>query len=195
MDATEFSVLTGETKITAKPFGATFVKPIFEDMNDFIVPVIYTQKEEGEFDGYDNKPRILYDISHTTKHTSSRTYYIPPQNGLSSENQASYGQFAHLSAIPAISSTKDYNFETRQLILALGQPPVDNLFNEYWSPYYDELYNPDTRTVSIKIYITPSELSGFEFYDRVRIKNREYRINKIQYKPNELSIVELILIG
>jgi hypothetical protein len=124
----------------------------------------------------------------------NKTYYIPAQNGLASENQASYLQFSHLSAIPTTISTKDYNFETGQLISVLGNPPVDNLFNTYWQPYYDELYNSDTKTMSLKVYLTPSEISNFNFYDKVRIKNSLFRVNKIDYKPYEMSTVEFILI-
>ena len=125
---------------------------------------------------------------------SNNTYYIPPQNGQSSENQSSFGQFSHLTETPTTASTKDYNFRTGQLIGSIGNTPIDNLYNTYWSPYYDELYNPDTRIVSIKVYLTPADIANFEFYYKIRIKNREYRVNKIEYKPYELSSVEFILI-
>ena len=194
IDASTFNLLEGETKIEAKPFGSTFVKPIFKNMNDFIVPTIYANKDDGTFEGYENKPRILYNIGRVT--LSTRTYYIPPQSGLSSENQSSFGQFSHLTETPTTASTKDYNFNTGQLIPAVGTIiPVDNLFNTYWSPYYDDLYNPDTKEVKLKIYLTPSEISNFEFYHKIRIKNALYRVNKIDYKPYELSTVELILIA
>ena len=160
------------------------------------IPVIYSGKEDGTFEGFDNKPRILYDVSHTTKITmGSSTYYIPPQNGQSSENQASFCQFAHVTEIPTTVNSKDYKFGQVQLIGTIGSSPVDNLFNTYWLPYYDELYNSDTRIMTLKVYLTPSEISNFNFYDKVTIKNRQYRVNKIDYKPYELSNVEFILIA
>ena len=156
------------------------------------IPVIYAGKEDGTFEGFNNKPRILYNNGRVTM--SSNTYYIPAQNGLSSENQSSFGQMSHLSEIPTTATTKDYNFKTGQLIGSIGSTPVDNLYNEYWSPYYDELYNPDTKEVKLKVYLSPSEISNFNFYDKCRIKNQLYRVNKIDYKPYEMSTVELILI-
>ena len=99
-----------------------------------------------------------------------------------------------MSEIPTTATTKDYNFKTGQLIGSTGNTPVDNLYNEYWAPYYDELYNPDTKEVKLKVYLSPSEISNFNFYDKVRIKNALYRVNKIDYKPYEMSTVELILI-
>ena len=194
IDASIFTGLDGETKVEAKPFSSTFVKPIFDGFTtEMTIPVIYKGNEDGTFESYDNKPRILYNIGRVTM--SNNTYYIPPQNGQSSENQSSFGQFSHLTETPTTASTKDYNFRTGQLIGSIGNTPIDNLYNTYWSPYYDELYNPDTRQVNIKIYLTPADISNFEFYYKIRIKNREYRVNKIDYKPYELSSVELILIA
>ena len=77
----------------------------------------------------------------------------------------------------------------------MGNTPTLNLFTEYWSPYYDELYHSDTRTMSVKVLLTPLEISKINFYDFILIKNRQYRINKIDYKPNQLSNVELILLS
>ena len=194
IDASIFTGLDGETKVEAKPFSSTFVKPIFDGFTtEMTIPVIYKGNEDGTFESYDNKPRILYNIGRVTM--SNNTYYIPPQNGQSSENQSSFGQFSHLTETPTTASTKDYNFRTGQLIGSIGNTPIDNLYNTYWSPYYDELYNPDTRQVNIKIYLTPADIANFEFYFKIRIKNKEYKVNKIEYKPYELSSVELILIA
>tara|TARA_R110002072_G_scaffold129017_1_gene267144 strand:+ start:4091 stop:6850 length:2760 start_codon:yes stop_codon:yes gene_type:complete len=193
VDASTFNLLEGETKVSAKPFGSTFIKPIFDGFTtEMTIPVIYAGKEDGTFEGFNNKPRILYNNGRVTM--SSNTYYIPAQNGLSSENQSSFGQMSHLSEIPTTATTKDYNFKTGQLIGSIGNTPVDNLYNEYWAPYYDELYNPDTKEVKLKVYLSPSEISNFNFYDKCRIKNALYRVNKIDYKPYEMSTVELILI-
>ncbi len=193
IDASIFTGLDGETKVEAKPFSPTFVSPIFDGFTtEMTIPVIYKGNEDGTFESYDNKPRILYNIGKVTM--SNNTYYIPAQNGGSSENQSSFLQFSHLTETPTTANTKDYNFRTGQLIGSIGNTPIDNLYNTYWSPYYDELYNPDTRTVNIKIYLTPADIANFEFYYKIRIKNREYRVNKIDYKPYELSSVELILI-
>jgi hypothetical protein len=61
-------------------------------------------------------------------------------------------------------------------------------------PYFNELYNPDTRTMTLKVNLTPGDINTFNFYDTVFIKNRLFRVNKIDYKPNELATVEFILI-
>ena len=48
--------------------------------------------------------------------------------------------------------------------------------------------------MSLKVNLTASDVSNFDMYDTVFIKNREFRVNKIDYKPNDLSTVEFILI-
>ena len=64
----------------------------------------------------------------------------------------------------------------------------------YWQPYFNELYNPDTRAMTLKVNLSPSDVASFKFYDTVFIKNRVFRVNKIGYKPNDLATVEFILI-
>ena len=191
-----FSLLSEEEEIKASPFAATVVKPLYDRFPDFITPAIYSSNDDQtEFKGFDNKPRILYDNG---KVDSNTTYYIPEQNGLSSEQQAYFGQFTHLSEVnPTTSTTEDLNFESLQLINPVGIPftPVDNLYNTYYAPYYNELYNPDTRIMTIKVNLNAADINTFQFTDKVMIQNREYRVNRIDYKPNDLSTVEFILIG
>ena len=99
-----------------------------------------------------------------------------------------------VSAPPVITDTRDFHFGVCQLIPPIGQPTPNNLFNTYWLPYFGELYNADTRTMTIKVNLNPGDISTFNFYDTVMIKNREFRVNKIDYKPNDLATVEFILI-
>ena len=189
----ELTALSGEEKVSTI-FGSTFIKPAFSNFtNDLTIPVIYKNSEDGTFTGYKNKPRILFNIGRKTM-TSGASIVLPAQNGVTSAATSSFLQFSHLTEIPTTVNTKDYNYETGNLISTIGNIPVDNLYNEYWSPYYDELYNLDTKIVSLKIYLTPADIANFEFYYKITIKNREYRVNKIDYKPYELSNVELILI-
>ena len=48
--------------------------------------------------------------------------------------------------------------------------------------------------MKLKVNLSPAEVASFKFYDTVFIKNRVFRVNKIQYKPNTLAKVEFILI-
>ena len=187
----EFNILDGEKEIVAEPFAATVVKPLAGNYPQFITPSIYGMNEDGSTEGFENSPRIMY--NNGIKPTGA-SYYIPPQNGLSSENQTNFLQFSHLSLIPSTSSAFDFHFGECQLIQEVGNPTAQNLFNLYWLPYYLELYNPNTRTMTIKVNLTPADINTFKFNDSVYLKNRVFRVNKIEYKPNDLATVEFILI-
>ena len=193
-DASGFTVLEGEDEIEAKPFAATLVKPLMAQFSDFITPAIYSYNaDDGTSKGFENKPRIMYDNGVQT--LSSCTYFVPSQNGVSGDAfEDEFLQFSHLTTIPTTTGTIDINFGACQLIPPVGVPVPDNLFNLYWLPYYAELYNPDTRTMTIKVDLKPSDINTFKFNDTILLKNRQFRVNKIDYKPNDLSKVEFILI-
>ena len=192
-DATnEFNILDGEDEIVAEPFAATVVKPLMSQFPQFITPAIYSYNPSDETsEGFDNSPRIMY--NNGIKSTGA-SYYIPAQNGVTSANETNFLQFSHLSEVPTTSTSIDFNFGWNQLLPGVGAGTLNNLFNLYWLPYYSELYNINTRTMTIKVNLTPADINTFKFNDRVMIKNRVFRCNKIDYKPNDLATVEFILI-
>ena len=187
-----FDILEGEKEITASPFAATVSKALESAYPNFVVPSLYARDENGELSGFDNSPRILYNNG---VQPTGASFYFPEQNNLSSENQPDYLQFSHLSTIPSVSSsTIDFHYQSLQLPSNCGTAPINNLFFNYWLPYLNDLYNADTRLMTLKVNLTPSDISEFKFYDSVMIKNRVFRVNKINYKPNSLATVEFILI-
>jgi hypothetical protein len=199
------SVLEGEEEIEATPFAATVPKPLMSQFPDFITPAIYSYNaDDGTSEGFENSPRIMYNngIKSSALGTfTSCTYYIPEQNGAFSENADAFLQFSHLTDIPTVvtnppdpDDTVDFHFGECQLMQPIGGSTPNNLFSTYWLPYFNELYNPDTRTMTLKVNLTPGDINTFNFYDTVFIKNRLFRVNKIDYKPNELATVEFILI-
>ena len=188
------TILSGTNEIIAEPFAATVVKPIDPAFLEIFTPAIYAyNSDDGTSEGFDNLPRICYDNGLVTL-PNSVTYYVPPENGGSSENMTQYLQFSHFSIFPGTNSAADFNFGEAQLFLGAGFSPALNLYTAFWQPYFNELYDADTRIMTIKINLTAGEISSFQWYDTVFIQNREFRVNKIDYKPNELAIVELILI-
>lgn len=193
-DASEFTILAGEDEIIVEPFAATVVKPLMSQYPDLITPALYSMNEDETSEGFENSPRIMYNNGIKT---TVYDYYIPAQNGLTSATLTEYLQFSHLTSLPpgAIATQRrDFHFGECQLIPPVGAPTNNNLFNLYWLPYYSELYNPDTRIMTIKVNLSPSDINTFKFNDTVFIKNRTFRVNKIDYKPNDLATVEFILI-
>jgi len=189
------TLFVGKKEIVAEPFAATIIKPIASQFSNFIIPVIYKGNTDGSTEGFENAPRIV----HINNVVTGVSFYVPEQNGGSSENILEFLQASHLSAIPtqgtsgAASTTTDINFGQCQLFNPLN-PVVDNLFSIYWEPYYNELYNADTRIMTIKVNLNSADINSFKFNDKVMLKNRVFRVNKIDYKPNDLATVEFILI-
>ena len=198
-DEVFYTILDGEKEIVAEPFAATIPKPLMSQFPDFITPAVYAMSNDGTSEGFDNSPRIMY--NNGVKTLTSCTYSVPTQNGVAGDAfEDEFLQFSHLTDIPTSVSipptsgdTVDFNFETLQTLAGIGTTPY-NLYSMYWEPYYNELYNPDTRTMTIKVNLSPSDINTFKFYDIITIKNREFRVNKIDYKPNDLATVEFILI-
>ena len=190
-NASEFTILSGEDEIIAEPFAATIIKPLMSQFPSFITPAIYARGDDDTWEGFENSPRIMF--NNGIKSTGA-SFYIPAQNGGTSDNQANFLQFSHLTSVPSVTTARDFNFGECQLIPPAINPTNNNLFNLYWLPYYSELYNPDTRIMTIKVNLSPSDINTFKFNDTVFIKNRTFRVNKINYKPNDLATVEFILI-
>ena len=191
----DLNLLEGTETISAEPFAATIPAALMPSYTDFIIPKIYASEDGTETEGFNNAPRILYENG--VHNLTSCTYQVPEQNGGSAvPSEDEYLRFSHLTDVPTVlGDTFDYNFGECQLLSGLGMPVSSNLFNIHWLPYYAELYNPNTRTMNIKVNLDAGDISRFEFNDRVMIKNRVYRVNEINYKPNDLSSVEFILIG
>ena len=199
-DASGFTILGGETEeIEAEPFAATVCKPMMSQFPELIVPTIYAQNDEGTFEGFDNSPRILF--NNGVKTLSQTEYLVPAQASVATEEwMSTFLQFSHLSDIQTIvnnpsqlGDTRDFHFGPCPLI-GLGNSPVDTLYSNYWQPYFGELYNADTRIMSIKVNLSAADINTFNMFDKVFIKNRTFRVNKIDYKPGDLSTVEFILI-
>ena len=192
---TSLTLLQGEDEISASPFAATVIAPLDASLYpDFVIPWINSMNEDGQSEAFDNAPRILYN---NAEHTlASDTYSVPAQNNVAGDaTKDSFLQFSHLTSIPSFPiSTIDINFNSNHLIAGVGVTPVNNSYNTYYAPYFNELYDPDTRIMTAKVKLNASDINTFRFFDMVMIKNRVFRVNKIDYKPNDLSVVEFILI-
>ena len=181
----------GIKEIIAEPFAATVTKPLRDDLTELLIPAVWSKNDDGTCTGFDNSPRIFYDNGVAT--LTSMTYEVPDQFGSTGNpTEDEFLQFTHISN-PSSGDRQDFVFESTQLFGGIS-PPIKNLWTEYWQPYLKELYNADTRIMTLKVNLTPSDVAIFKLYDQVFIKNRVFRVNKIEYKPNALATVEFILI-
>ena len=187
------NLLEGKTDIVAEPYSATIIKPYMDIYTSLIIPTMYSMTDAGESEGFENSPRIMFNNG-VVNITSPSSYYIPQQNNVAGENATSYLQFSHFTDFLPTNSSRDLNFGPCQLVIPGATSPPNNLFTLYWLDYINELYHPDTREMTLKVNLSSSDINLFKFNDKVFIKNRTFRVNKIDYKPNDLSTVEFILI-
>jgi|TARA_R110000744_G_scaffold211127_3_gene330269 hypothetical protein len=192
IDASDYNILQGTQKIEAKPFAATLIKAYDSAFPWMITPAIYQVNDEGVSSAFDNAPRIMYDNGRKTIGPTN-TFFFPSQNGEFGENFQYLYQMSNFDVLPPTATSNDLNYGTCQ-ILNVNNPTVNTLFNRFWANYFSQLYNPDTRSLTLKINLTPADINQFSFSDLVMIKNRAFRVNKIDYKPGDLAKVELILI-
>ena len=83
------TLFTGIKEIIAEPFAATVVRPIASQFSNFIIPVVFKRNDDGSTEGFENSPRIVH-INTKKELDNGMTYYIPAQNGGSSENQTHF---------------------------------------------------------------------------------------------------------
>tara|TARA_B110001450_G_C17506623_1_gene434636 strand:- start:143 stop:817 length:675 start_codon:yes stop_codon:yes gene_type:complete len=192
-DASGLTLLRGEQTTDTVIFAPTLIKPISDVNISHVTPAIYKGDKDGiAYSSYANLPRILYDCGKVSGNVAISS---PFQNSSTErfDRKYSYLAFSTFSDLPTNNGTLDLNWTAVDLIGG-GYGKVRNLFNEYWASYYDELYHVDTRIVTTELILTANDLKQYKFYDKIILKNKEYRINKINYKPNSASIVELILL-
>tara|TARA_R100001463_G_C3545094_1_gene222637 strand:- start:3362 stop:6322 length:2961 start_codon:yes stop_codon:yes gene_type:complete len=194
------TLLEGTEEIIAEPFAATIMAPLMPSFGSCILPKLYARSEDGVCSSFDNLPRLLYDCG-TYNVIDFSVDFKAQNNSPAQSNVTEFLQFSHTTDVasvvsipPATTDTIDYNFESHQLLAGMGVAPTRNVFNLYWLPYFSELYNPDTRILKIRINLSAADINSFEFTDKVYIKQRVFRVNKIDYKPGDLAKVELIMI-
>jgi len=188
------TIFVESAEVSATPFAATIVKPLFDYTPQFLTPAIYSS-DGGVYQSFDNKPRILYKTSASPfTMTDGTSYFIPEQNGVGKTNaETKYLKFSHTTDLPPTSSSLDLNFEPR-LMIGISGNTLNSLYQQYWANYFSELYNFDTKTMTVKVNLNAADITQFDFRNKVMIQNRAFRVNKIDYKPNDLSTVEFILI-
>jgi hypothetical protein len=71
-----------------------------------------------------------------------------------------------------------------------------NLFNIFYSSYFAEIIDTNSRLVTCKIHFKPSDIFNLNFGKLIWIDGVLYRLNKVQdYSENELTSVELLRVN
>lgn len=129
------------------------------------------------------KPRIGYRIDNNSAiGTLLGVYFIFNNDTLTSEPFNSYSTISAIQSYPADGS-KSLHFDGGAWY-PFYQNQVDGYtpngaFATYWGRYINELYDDESRILTLNITFNPSELKNIQLNDKIFIDNAYYRINKI----------------
>ena len=71
--------------------------------------------------------------------------------------------------------------------------PLDNLFNNYYSPYISEITDKDSRLVTMKAKLNEIDIYHLDFRKLIFVDGVLYRLQKvIDYSAGELCTIELL---
>jgi hypothetical protein len=156
--------------------------------NDKIFPAIY-KLNNGTEEMIEHNIRIMQAKKITGR--TSYDIYLNDTNVLTSTT--AYGYAGHLD--DPFTAGADLNFGVPKEInftLASGLLS-NNLYNTYYSPYFAEITDKDSRLVTCKMKLTERDINTLDFTKFIWIDGVLYRLYKIvDYAENELCEVQLL---
>jgi hypothetical protein len=161
--------------------------------NDKIFPAIYKLNNTTE-EMIEHNIRIMQAKKITGRtswkiYSSARLFNVPVSYG----TYTAYGYAGHLD--DPFNPASDLNFgipEQLNFNLTTGTLS-NNLFNTYYSPYFAEITDKDSRLVTCKMKLTERDINTIDFTKFIWIDGVLYRLYKIvDYAENELCEVQLL---
>lgn len=197
----------GERRIGSY-FAPTPMKYI-DGTTNFIIPQLWAL-DNGTRKRIAFKPRILHylgkkrnDMLYTEYFlggniTHTGVWFFEDESGVVHQEEY-YPQFHHVSALPANNRAKDLHFNAFQHWEYhqnyVNANTIKDAVYEYWSFYINELYDVDSRLITLNLILEPTEIPTIKLNDKIFIDGHYYRINKISGAnlTNETSVqVELL---
>jgi hypothetical protein len=157
---------TGKLEIKA-PFELpifSLLDPTKEGLTAFII--------NKDLNPYRNKPILLYENGLTD-------FDYQFDNGTSVSNESRYFRFSTEIATGGDDLSLVYSLAWGAEVSPFLLSTVTNsLFQVYWRPYIDNLYNPKTRLLKVKCILPLWQLIKLRLNDRVIVRDRRYIINQ-----------------
>ena len=101
--------------------------------------------------------------------------------------KTTFPHFSDLSDFGAavVPATIDLNFGYERKFRSIVANPRDALYYKYWHPFTGELYSADARIMTAFFRLTASDVSQFEWSDKIYIQDTYWRITSIEYAAND----------
>jgi hypothetical protein len=196
------NLLTGQQDYEI-PFAAT-PTTVVNGADNFIIPAVYRELNTSTSSGftyttlqpYSNKPHLFFwtgnRYAYKDKYKQVQgTWYL--SSGSTPVEITTYPCVSHLSSldiqIPNLVS--DLNFRsTFDFFGNYNTLPVQftqfNLWNLFWEDYVDNNYSNETRRLTGRFLLRPTDVYETKLTDKIFVKDSFYRIEKI----NEASLIE-----
>jgi len=127
-----------------------------------------------DYQKYIPKPIILYDYNSAGTTNAGFTFYTSGAligNGDPRTTYKAFGQETLISSIPY-----SLNFNEQQSTLT-NLPVEKGLYNQYYSAYFNNIYNFKARLVKVSAILPTSILTTLKLNDNVIIRDTKYLIN------------------
>lgn len=161
--------------------------------NDKIFPAIY-KLNNGTEEMIEHNIRIMQAKKITGRtswkiNSTAKIFGVPVSYGTYTE----YGYAGHLDN--PFNPSSDLNFGIpEQIFFELNTGTLsNNLFNTYYSPYFAEITDKDSRLITCKMKLTERDINTLDFTKFIWIDGVLYRLYKIvDYSEGELCEVQLL---
>jgi hypothetical protein len=191
------SDLTEGTKEITPVFAATPVK-VIPNAQTVVVPFLYKKEPNKYPQPYKFKPRLLFKSTLKEVTGTEARGVEAGQAGyfFISDGSTTYPINYYRTLLPTTDSPVDFNtsfdihynninFWPFQANFVPGTTK-NAAFSTFWAYYINELYDVDTRLVTMNIVLKPTELPDIKLNDKIFIDGHYYRINKI----NGANVIE-----
>ena len=211
---TSSNLANGEKRI-GKLFGPCPVKQI-DGSSIFIIPHMCKKDGEQPARPFKFKPRLVQRIGLTTIGDDARG--VVESSGISNPGiywiapnyQGTPQPFTQYFAVGALSAVNnDFDTDNTLHYNSTNHYPYtgqnangyvkNDAFRTYWATYLNsELYDVDSRKLTLNVYLKPTEYFNFQLNNKIFIDGSYYRINKISggnlSKPEsvEVDLIKII---
>jgi len=121
-------------------------------------------------------------------------WYIRNDSGTTVGPSTYFPSFSNYSEDYATLTHKDLNFGMEQPFFPINLPPWRTLYFQYWAQYVKELYSEEARIMTCTMRLSQADIAGFEFSDRIFLKDSYWRVQKLSYDANVEGVCQVELI-
>lgn len=197
------NLLTGENDYEVN-FAATPTTAVLNAPN-FIIPAFYKEENSYKQLPYSSKAHIFFWVGNRyaykdkNKQIEGEWYML---SGSTAVAQTTYPCVSHLSSldvhIPDLVSDLSFG-STFDFFGNVNDQPVNftkfNLYDTFWRNYVENNYSNETRRLTGKFFLKPTDVYYTKFTDKIFIKDSFYRLEKVtdaSLIDNKLTQVSLI---